>query len=414
MTKTTYEANQPVLIANTQINEIDGDSVSIPVSVNLQLFPWGVGVGIESDNYPAKIFKKEHFWISLRNFKKIKVMIQTYQIGGNGIKGTLIPTKQLSTVVKKRRRLQSVKFSILNFPIFFGQQDKWIEENNTSHRLGFAQIKASPWLIEISEAQNLCENLKILKSNPGFVITHTGIIKLSNGNTFSVKDVEDILSGLGKFLSFTHGVYSGLTLIEGEDRNGNKTWIQWGCSPYTKPWRDNQSKTMIIQTEGWDFISDVFPEFWVQFTRGDDWKRTIIRAIDWYLISNESALHVGIIITQAALERLSYQILGQKKGNTGEFIRDTLKKLNLDPQIPSSCSKLKKIQKANNLAHGPHTLIEIRNDFVHPKNKLGEITNDVLHESRNLGQRYIELILLKLFKYRGRYINRLNNKIELL
>ncbi len=392
MQKTIHKANHPVILAETQIDEIDGDPVQTPVRVLLRCSHWA-GITIESENFPANIFKKERFWMSLRDFEKIEVFIGSYRnIGGQGIKGSLIPTMQSCTVVDKKRPLHSVKFSILNLPQFYGKQDQWIEINNTGHRLGFARLEAPPWLIEIYETQNLSDNLKTLKKDGGYAITHTGNITYSNNKTFTVQDVEKLLSGLGTFLSFTRGAYCGLTLIEGNDQNGEQSWVQWGCSHYTKSWKYNQSETKI---NGGDFISEVFPEFWDLFTKGNDWKDSIIRAIDWYLNSNEGALHVGIILTQAALERLSYQILGQRFRPPGKFIQIALKKLNLDPQIPSSCPKLEKLRQINNWSDGPHTLTEIRNDFIHPQNKHGKIPLDVQYESWNLGQRYVELGVIK-------------------
>lgn len=160
---------------------------------------------------------------------------------------------------------------------------------------------------------------------------------------------------------------------------------------------------------GGDILSELFPEFFTLFESRNEWKETITRAVDWYVQSNESATHVGIILTQVALERLAYQVLGRarKEGRerTGEFIAKALRQSNLDPNIPQSCKELLKFP---NWAHGPHAIVEVRNDLVHPKANLGNISQYVHHEAWNLGQWYIEMILLNILGYQGKYINRLS------
>ena len=105
---------------------------------------------------------------------------------------------------------------------------------------------------------------------------------------------------------------------------------------------------------------------------------------------------------------------GSKNEQTIEYIKRLLKHFNIDPNIPSSCPNLEKLRQSKNWLDGPHTSIKIRNDFVHPKSKHGPISLEVQYQSWNLGQRYVELILLKLFKYYGRYKNRLTGEHEIV
>ena len=114
----------------------------------------------------------------------------------------------------------------------------------------------------------------------------------------------------------------------------------------------------------------------------------------------------------AALERLSFQVLGrskEKKELTGEFIENALKKLNIESDLPNSCKKLKEVK---NWKNGPHALTEVRNDLVHPKEKLGNLSHYVHHEAWNLGQWYIEMMLLNKLGYEGSYVNRLSDWSE--
>ena len=233
-----------------------------------------------------------------------------------------------------------------------------------------------------------------------------------DGGAFSVEDAEELLSGLRVFLSLARGASCGIANAEGKDQHGEHCWLRWG-SHHTAPW--NSTRSCLTRVDRSYVLSSVFSGFWHLFTKDESWQESIIRSIDWYLNSNESAVHVGIILSQVALERLSYQILNRKKRTercTGRFIQKTLKNLNLETQILSSCPELEILQQHKKWDNGPHTLVEIRNALVHLKNEHGSDSLPVLHEAWNLGQRYIELVLLKLFGCCGHYRNRLSGEVE--
>ena len=340
---------------------------------------------------------------------RIEVSVGSYKLGGQ-IKGALVPVTQPCVVLDTQRPLRSVEFSILNFPQFFGQQDQWIEVNEKNQRRGVARLKARPWIVEVTAVPNLDEIRKTLKADGGCAVTHTGLITHSDGGTFCVKDASDLLSGLRAFLSFARGASCGIANVEGKDRSGEQSWLRWG-SQHVKDW-DN-ARSWLTTVDGGDVLTNVFPGFWQRFAV-ETWRESIARSIDWYLNSNESAMHVGIILTQAALERLSCRILGRPRQNyepAGKFIRKALECLGLEAQIPPSCPNLEELRQDKSWDDAPHTLVQIRNDLVHPQNS-GDISLPTNYEAWNLGQWYIELILLKLFDYQGSCRNRLTQKLE--
>ena len=160
---------------------------------------------------------------------------------------------------------------------------------------------------------------------------------------------------------------------------------------------------------GGDVLSQVFPGFWQLFIKDETWRDSISRVIDWYLISNEGALHSGIILTQAALELILQRDRGSKP--TGEFLKAALDKLGLDTNVPTIYQELLQV---HNWAGGPHAIVAIRNDLVHPKAKYGPVSVSVHHQVNNLGQLYIEWMLLHLFGHQGQYRNRLTGQLELV
>ncbi|MCY3934376.1 MAG: hypothetical protein OXG09_00035 [Chloroflexi bacterium] len=157
-------------------------------------------------------------------------------------------------------------------------------------------------------------------------------------------------------------------------------------------------------------LSAVFGGFWQRFT-DPVWSDTMSQVLRWYLRSNESSEPaVGIILTQAALERLSHAKKDQGAGATGDRIAAALKEARIDPHIPLQCSALIALAQRRSWAHGPHAFVEMRNDLVHSKAKLGLVPVEAYAEVQSLGQWYIELMLLHLFGYSGRYVNRLENR----
>ena len=162
---------------------------------------------------------------------------------------------------------------------------------------------------------------------------------------------------------------------------------------------------------GDDILSGLFPKFFGLLESKSGWKETAVRAIEWYLESNESPPHVGLILTQAALERLSYEALGRKRYGK----KDIEKALKDIPgmesfiSIPSGSKELVSLAKWQS---APHALADLRNDLVHPESSLAGVSTLVYHEAWNLGQWYIEMMLLNKLGYQGPYVNRLASRYQ--
>ncbi len=237
-----------------------------------------------------------------------------------------------------------------------------------------------------------------------------------------MEEAQKLLFGLYLFLSFARGASCGVTLISGSDKNDEKAWEQWGIYP-THPWLSLSS--WFDESLNGETLSEVFPGFWCQLEQSPDEERFLVSteyspirlALYWYLRSNESnALAAGIVLTQAALERLARIILSlkfyKKLNSAARQLRAALEKTGIDPKIPQSCQKLEAFRKSiiYSLCDGPATLIKIRNTLVHANDS--NICVNACFESWDVGRWYVELLLLKLFKYEGLYMNRLKQKYE--
>ena len=395
-----YDAKHTIKLANANISAIDGQPVKVPVDVKFRFFPIPTVV-IESTQLPGTVLKKERFKIALDNGSQLEAMVQLFNLGTG--EGSLIPARQPVDVLDTGLPLKSVHFRILNFPDLYGRQDIWGGDDHNSFRISHAKLEAPPWTIEITGMPGLTDIVRTMSQERGYAFTYNGVITRSDGTVFMPRDVEALLSALRIFLSFARGAYCSLAMVEARDQFGEQSWVRWGAHHVT-PW--NNKRSWLRWIHGWDTLSALFPEFWQLFAQDAEWRDTILRATDWYLQSNDSPPYVGIILTMAALERLSSQILNRARTSekTGEFIEEALCALSIKPDLPNKCEELKQVK---NWRTGSHALSDIRNDLVHSSQSLGPVSDYAYHEAWNLAQWYVELMLLRKLGFEGKYINRL-------
>ena len=340
---------------------------------------------------------------------------------------TLLPARSPLNIQKDNGRIHAVCFKMINFHNFYSTQDvhivlkegKWIEMTPEEmkiqrpveipcRRLGRVKLKAAPWLVEITAVDEITEIVKTLDKEEGFGITHKGSIRQENEEPFSVEDVESFLTALSLFLSFVRGCASGIPIITGFNTTGKCIWKQ--CrNPTVDSWKAYH-RSWFDPMNG-DALTDVFAGFWDYYQNSK--QREMVRvALEWYLISNvQTATHAKIVLNQAALEKLSFAIVGAKSRlNTGKWIAKDIESSGIDLQIPVKCEALGNYRQQNGYDNGLHTLVKIRNDLVHSEMDHKGLPSDVQWQASQLGLWYVELLLLKLFDYNGKYGNRLTQE----
>ena len=223
--------NEPIVLEDTSITHIQDQCLPTPCPIRaiLHLSP-RLQFSIDSDEFPLIIlqrFMREPFCISLKNGGRIKVRIGSdpNSVSEHGFKGYLCPVQSPCTVAQSDTPLRSVQFSVLNFEKFHGTQDKWIGVDGKCLCLGVAKLEADRWRIDIISTPSLSEDVKILERDGGHAVTHTGSIKCSNDEAFSVEEAVNLLNGLRTFLSFARGAACGLTLVKGIDESGEERSI---------------------------------------------------------------------------------------------------------------------------------------------------------------------------------------------
>ena len=192
----TFEPNQPITLVETHIVNIDGQSVDIPVSVVLQLYP-SPRVVIESDTLSDMTRGEHRKRIELRNDARLDVLLGT--LPGNPEKVILIPASQPVNVIDKDLPLKEVLFAVLDFPQFYGKQDNWINDGEQCSRIPYAKLETSDWSIDLTGIPNIGRAEETLKQSRGHGITYNGSVTRSDGSTFGAKDVEPLLEALRLF-----------------------------------------------------------------------------------------------------------------------------------------------------------------------------------------------------------------------
>ena len=398
---TRHEPNQPITLATTKIVEVDGQTVDVLVEVILRLLPNPILV-IESKQLPNIVLTKERFYISLANGAKFEAMRRSFNFLTG--EGSLVPAHQPVDVLDKGLSLRSVHFGIVNFPAFYGNQDIWRDDKQSSIRIPHVRLPVPDWSVEITGVLNIGDVERTLGQEKGYGVTYEGSITRSDLTGFSAKDVERLLRTLRSFLSFARGATCTLALVEGLDHAAQPSWLRWGMH-HVEPWGNYHS--WFRRFDGTETLSTLFSRFWhlSESDNGDN----LLRAIDWYLQSNVSPPYIGIILTVAALELLSGQVLKRERETdgteqTGHYINEALEELGIPSHLPEGYQALRKIK---NWEHSPHATVAIRNDFIHPRPKLRDVSNYAIHEAWNLGQWCIEMMLLRMLEHQGDYQNRL-------
>ena len=404
------KVNCTIPLAETHIEarcDSGGSWIPLPARVTMSLSPVprvfieittpGMAVALANSLYRFGAKPK----LRLPSGPEIEAFVMEVAIG-KVCRSLLVPTQQPVTVIQTGEHLWFVKFNIINFP-------------SLNQRTRPAILQADPWRIEIRPVAEHSKITKTLKMESGYAVTHEGSIRRSDGEPFSVEEARKLLDGLHLFLSFAQGGDCGVTLISGSDENGEPAWEQWGTYSVF-PWFD-LSSWLDHRRNNDDALSTAFPGFWRKVEQTIDVPDDPVRVtLYWYLRSNETnAPQAGIILTQAALERLARQLLPSKRYKTlnsaARKIRAVLQDAGIDTVIPQCLKELRTVRKAKGICDGPEILSEIRNDLVHAKMR-ANVCLDAYLEARDLGQWYVELLLLKLFGYNGKYANRLAYKYE--
>ena len=315
-------------------------------------------------------------------------------------------------------QMTRVVFHLFNFADMFGTRRSTEQSETTMHAIEHVDLSCDEWKVELKSLLSTRGSIKLLKEEGGYRLTHIGDIQKTEGTPFTGKDADGCLYALRFFLSFAKGGWCEPICAVGFDVSGNRVWESWS-SP-REPWHNPLSW---FDPHNGSQMATLFPGFMKRWTN-DNWREALNEVIYWYLNANSSSrgIDAGIILTQAAIERLAYEyavrcrklltVNGFKTLRASDKFRLLFSSLNLPLDIPSETLELQNLAQNNqmNWLDAPHSLTEIRNSLVHPEHRRRGQLNSVYHEAWNLCLWYLEMGVLAICGYSGNYGNRLKQR----
>jgi len=313
-------------------------------------------------------------------------------------------------------RVAQVFFHLFNFVDFHGTGHSIEKTDSSQHAIEHLYLSYNDWEIELKSLISTKKSFERLKKEGGYRLTHIGQICKKNGCDFTAKEAESILTSLRLFFSFAKGSWCPPVIPIGLDKSGSQVWSEW--IPPRDPW---------VETKSWfdshnsGQLATLFPLF-MEKIANEEWKEAFQDVIYWYLNANLSSrgIDAGIILTQSAIERLSYEfavkerILLTPKGFKDLWASDKFRllfsSLNVPIRIPDSTSELVRLAKLFKWEDAPQALTEVRNSLVHPEHKKRGLLDAAYFEAWNLGLWFLEMGILAICGFSDTYGNRLKQK----
>lgn len=294
------------------------------------------------------------------------------------------------------QNIQGFRFYLVNFPFFLGESVR----SKSRACLDRLTMTTGPWVCTLDRIEQT-RDLEV--SKPGYLLTHVAEVKKS-GTSISTSEVQEILGTLYWFFAFLRGARTG-PILPSVDSPFTKHWIS------VAPWIVDEAR----RVDSWlpdrssvnvDALFGGFIDKWSD----PIWNEALRTTIAWYISANApSTTHeAGITLCQIALEVLA-SLKGFEGGKAHERIRSLLQSLNIPLQIPARLQALYNYAKGLNV-DAPECITQIRNKLEHPtaKNRkhVGIIDGVTRMQTAQYGLELLELCLLAIMNYRGKYTRR--------
>lgn len=313
-------------------------------------------------------------------------------------------------------QMTRVVFHLFNFVDLIGNRGSTEQSGTMIHAIQHVDLTSDEWKVELKSLISTQENINALKEKGGYRLTHVGGIQKTDDTSFSGRDADVCLRALRFFLSFAKGGWCAPICAVGFDASGSRVWESWS-SP-KEPWHAPLSW---FDPHNGSQLAALFPGFMKRWAN-DDWREALHEVIYWYLNANFSSrgIDAGIILTQAAIERLSYEysvkdkrlltVKGFKDLWASDKFRLLFSSVKIPLDIPGEFSELQRLASNMNWLDAPQALTEVRNSLVHPEHKHRGQFGTAYSEAWNLGLWYLEMGILAICGYSGTYGNRFKQR----
>lgn len=354
--------------------------------------------------------KKNEIMINIPNHIEGEVIISKFSSNTDSINiaGQIFNIKK-----QQSEKVYFVKCGIVNFLNTYGDIVKY-KEGGIRNRI---KININEWDIIIDKRPDYSEKSinEKLKNTGGYVITHLCQINRLDGQSFETKDIANLEKALYWTLSFASGRYVGICFLEGYDDNNKIVWKRYQ-TPIIDKWK--YKKTWFPSTDG-QSLQKILPQIYNKM-QDEYWTNILTNTLSWYLeCQSDGIVENKIVANQIALETLAWTYLVEEKGLyreseyksmwTSKKYRLFFEYIGIDDSIPNEFPYLD-ISKRLNLNDSAFLLTEYRNNIVHPKkkSKFNSLPSDFGFYVLRLGLHYLELSILFILNYEGRYVSQLH------
>lgn len=408
------EPNESIPVYNGKFTlNNDDKQYQLEGTIEFRWFPTGCvrffGDVIAESKESAPLKLLEEFILSIDGNKCGKVVVLNFKlpnspsISGEGNKFSL----GQNTIA-----VNEVSFAIPNMREYLGDAVQNETSTGVSMQKTRLTLKDNPYTITIDQISGYKGLLEKLSNTSGYLLLYAGKIVKDKG-AISLSELQKWHDRFHHFLYFLNGrrvapmFYTGI-------HEGEKMWTDY--TGYTVD--------MYKNTISWSdiiFLNDL-PQLWAAYNklwREEMDKDFLITVIHWYVEANSMAGSVegSIILIQTALELIyNWLIVEREKvilGNDADGlsaankIRMIIHQLKVKSEIPPAFTELATIP---NVQDGPEVFVKIRNALVHGQEtkraELLKISLKAKYQALQLGIWYVELSLLYILDYKGKYNNR--------
>jgi hypothetical protein len=318
-------------------------------------------------------------------------------------------------VVGKAAAVRRVTFHLVNFMPMVGA----IITDGVNAWAGRVTVNVGPWVVTIDACPDLEEVLAAVGEHGGHAVTHTCSLERRDRRPFAFARCQELLTCLTWCLWFCRAAAPSVVVPVGFDTNDRATWSRW-AAPHTDPLPDHHGQ-WFDKAYGAEQLATLLPLFWQRYS-DPLWQRSLQLAIRNYAdAAVMGTLQRNVILPQVGLESLAYAHLVRSSQQlqpkqfthpVSQHIRRFLRDVGIPTTIPRTFYGLRRV-RANSPWDGPAAVAWLRNDIVHANRHWVDGRRwKVWYQGWRLAVWYLELAVLAVVGYEGRYRNRLSDEVD--
>lgn len=412
------QPNEPIVIHTGPFDLVQNDNtVSLEGVIS---FAWFPNIGAK---FSGKVVRGNPFTLDDRA-AKVQLVVNSLIVGNAylthtshgdeiDLEGILIESVVLGD---RSIAVTKVHFGIPNLRYFYGGLVKRVNGTKTQTSRSRITFENDKFSIRLDKIEDFDTKHHELTFTGGYFMLYGGIIESKKGS-IAFSDLHELLISFSHFLTLINGRKCCPVILKGM-HNDETIWTDY--SGYTsEQFKSVTTWPCHMHVEG----LEVLWKAWSEIAKDEldfDFLKT---AVHWYGEANSNAALVegSLILAQTALELIYNWLVVEQRGilvgadatniSAANKIRLLLNQLNASFEIPPSLQHLTAYKSSvTEILDGPECFVRIRNSIVHAnedkRKALAKIPNMARYEALQLALWYIELSMLKILGFKGRYKNR--------